>query len=139
MSSAEKGTWLYLIVNALTYVAYLAIVLGRSGTTPLVEVDYVPVMLGAIGAAVGLTIVGRIAIEIAGPRETHRPDVRDREIDHFGEYVGGVTLAVGMVLPFGLTLAEFDHFWIGNAIYLVFSTYAFIGSAIKLVAYRRGI
>lgn len=139
MSFAERGTWIYIVVNALTFGAYLVIVLGQSGTTPLTEVDYVPAMLGTIGAAIALTIVGRIAIEIAKPSESHTPDVRDREIERFGEYVGGVILAVGMLLRFGLTMAEFAHFWIANAIYLVFSVSAFVGTTIKIVAYRRGI
>ena len=139
MSFAEKGTWIYLVVNVLTLGAYLVIVLGQAGTIALVDVDYVPPMLGAIGAAIVLTIIGRVAIEVARPSESHTPDVRDREIDRHGEYVGGTILAVGMLLPFGLTLAEVAHFWIGNAIYLVFSLSAFVGTAIKIVAYRRGI
>ena len=44
--------------------------------------------------------------------------MRDRDNGRFGEYVGGIVLGVGMVVPFALTLAEFDYFWIANAIYL---------------------
>ena len=44
-----------------------------------------------------------------------------------------------MVVPFVLALAEFDHFWIANAMYLVFVLSAVVGAAVKLVAYRRGI
>ena len=43
-----------------------------------------------------------------------------------------------MVVPFVLTLAEFDYFWIANAMFLAFGTSAVVGAAVKLVAYRRG-
>ena len=42
-------------------------------------------------------------------------------------------------MPFLLTLAEFDYFWIANAMYFAFVLSALIGSVVKLVAYRRGI
>ena len=44
-----------------------------------------------------------------------------------------------MVVPFVLTLAEFEYFWIANAMYLVFVLSALVGAAVKLIAYRRGI
>ena len=43
-----------------------------------------------------------------------------------------------MVVPFVLTLAEVEYFWIANAIYLVFVVAAVVGAVVKLVAYRRG-
>jgi hypothetical protein len=38
-----------------------------------------------------------------------------------------------------LALAKVDYFWIANVIYLGFVLWAVVGSAIKLVAYRRGL
>ena len=52
--------------HRVTYGAYVAIVLGQAAQTPVADVDYVPLMLGAIGIGIALAIVGRIAIEIAG-------------------------------------------------------------------------
>ena len=146
MSSEEKGQWVYLVVIVLTYVAYAAIVLGRAGGGPLTEVDYVPVMLAAIGMGVVLAIVGRIVVgiaggiaaELAGQSESHEADIRDRDIGRFGEYFAGTVLGLGMVVPFVMTLAEFDYFWIGNAMYLAFVLSAVVGAVVKLVAYRRG-
>jgi hypothetical protein len=43
-----------------------------------------------------------------------------------------------MVVPFLLTLAEFDYFWIANAMFLAFGTAAVVGAVVKFVAYRRG-
>ena len=100
-------------------------------------------MLGAIGIGIALSIVGRIAVEIAGhvaePSDSHEPDERDRDIGRFGEYFAGTVLGIGMVVPFVLTLAEFDYFWIANAMYLAFIVSAVVGAVMKLVAYRRGI
>ena len=143
MSSEERGQWVYVVVIAVTYGAYVAIILGQAAQTPLAEVDYVPTMLLAIGIGIALAIVGRIVVEIAGhiaePSDSHDPDVRDREIGRFGEYFAGTVLGIGMVVPFVLTLAEFDYFWIANAMYLVFVLSALIGAVVKLVAYRRGL
>ena len=138
MSYEEKGQWVYLAATTIAYGAYLVLMLGRAGATPLAEIDYQPILLWTIGAAVAGSVIGRIVIEIIRPSESHREDVRDKEIGRFGEYVSGMILGIGMVGPFVLTLVEADHFWIANAIYLVFVVQAVAGTVIKLVAYRRG-
>ncbi len=146
MSSEEKGQWVYLVVFAVTYGAYVVITLGQLGQTAPADIDYVPTMLWAIGIGIALAIVGRIVVEIvsrisaevAGHDDSQEADVRDRDIGRFGEYFAGTVLGVGMVVPFVLTLAEFDYFWIANAMYLAFVLSALVGAAVKLVAYRRG-
>lgn len=138
MSYEERGQWVYLAATTIAYGAYLALMLGQAASTPLPEIEYQPIMLWTIGVAVAGSIIGRIAIEIARPSESQREDVRDREIGRFGEYVSGVILGIGMVGPFILTLLEADHFWIANAIYLVFVVQAVVGTTMKLIAYRRG-
>ena len=65
--------------------------------------------------------------------------MRDRDIGRFGEYVAGTLLGIGMVVPFILAITEADHFWIANAMYLVFVLQAIVGAVIKLFAYRRGL
>ena len=142
MSNEERGQWVYLVVIALTYAGYVAIILGRAAGSTLADVDYVPTMLGAIGVGIALAIVGRIlteiVAEIVGGPDSHVADVRDRDIGRFGEYFAGTVLGVGMVVPFVLALADADTFWIANAMYLVFTVQAIVGAVIKLVAYRRG-
>jgi hypothetical protein len=146
MSNEEKGQWVYLVVILATYAVYLVIILGQFGGTAPADIDYVPTMLGAIGIGIGLAIVGRIAVEIggrisdemAGLGEGQDADIRDRDIGRFGEYVAGTVLGVGMIVPFLLTLAERDYFWIANAMYLAFVVAAVVGTVVKLVAYRRG-
>jgi hypothetical protein len=146
MSSEEKGQWVYLVVIVVTYLAYVVITAGQLGQTAPADIDYAPPMLAAIGIGIALAIVGRILVEIgggiaaemAGQEATHVADVRDRDIGRFGEYFAGTVLGVGMVVPFVLTLAEFEYFWIANAIYLAFVVSAVVGAVVKLVAYRRG-
>jgi hypothetical protein len=138
MSYEEKGQWVYLAATTIAYAAYVIVVLGQAGTTPLPQVDYQPILLWTVGGAIAGSIIGRMAIEIVRPSESYRGDVRDRDIGRFGEYVAGMILGIGMVGPFIMTLIEADHFWIANAIYLVFVAQAVVGAVIKLIAYRRG-
>lgn len=143
MSTEERGQWVYLIAIVPTYGAYVAIILRQATQTPITDVDYIPTMLWAIGIGIALSIVGRIGVEIAAhvaePSDSHEPDERDRDIGRFGEYFAGTVLGIGMVVPFALTLAEFDYFWIANAMYLAFVVSALVGAVTKLVAYRRGL
>jgi hypothetical protein len=138
MSYQEKGLWVYLVTTTVGTVVYLLLVLERADPVPLTEVDYAPLMLWMIGIAIGASIIGRILIEIARPSDGQQSDVRDRDIGRFGEYVGGTILSVGMVVPLVLAIIEADHFWIAHAIYVIFAVAAITGTAIKLIAYRRG-
>jgi drug/metabolite transporter (DMT)-like permease len=147
MSNEERGQWVYLVAILVTYVGYLVIIFGYLGQTAPADIDYVPTMLVSIGIGIALAIVGRIVVEIvgrisaeiAGIDDGHDADVRDRDVGRFGEYVAGTVLGVGMVVPFVLTLAELDHFWIANAMYLAFVVSALVGTVVKVVAYRRGL
>jgi hypothetical protein len=85
------------------------------------------------------SVVGRTVVEIARPSDNHARDARDKEIDRFGEYVGRWPLVAGAVAALVMALADWDHFWIANVIYLGFVAAAIVGSAVKLVAYRRGL
>ena len=139
VSYEEKGQWVYIVAIVLTYGGYVAAVLLQGGATPPPELDYVPLILWAIGIGIAISIGGRIVIEILKPSESYSTDVRDRDIDRLGEYVGGTVLGVAMLAPFALTLAKLDHFWIANAIYLAFVLGALVSTTVKLVAYRRGL
>ena len=138
MSYEEKGQWVYLAATSIGYAAYLVVLFASAGTTPVTEVDYQPILLWTIGIAIAASIIGRIAIEIMAPSDSHGEDVRDRDIGRFGEYRAGLVLGIGMVVPFIMALTEVDHFWIANAMYLVFTVQAVVGAVVKLIAYRRG-
>ena len=139
MSFEEKGTWVYTVVTVGAYLAYLSIIIGRAENVPLSEVSYVSTMLWTIAIIIALSIAGHIAVAISKPSEANKSDARDKEVYRFGEYIGGIALAVGMLVPLGLAMAEFDTFWIANAIFLVFVLSAITSSSVKIVAYRRGL
>ena len=138
MSYEEKGQVVYLGVVATGYAAYLVLILQQLSTTPLLEIDYQPILIATLLVAIVAAIVGRIAVEVIRPSDPVREDVRDRDIGRFGEYVAGLVLGIGMVVPFILAIVEAAHFWIANAMYLVFVAQAIVGAVIKLIAYRRG-
>jgi drug/metabolite transporter (DMT)-like permease len=139
VSYEEKGQWVYLIANVLTFGGYAAIMAGQVGGGPVADIDYVPTILAAIGVAIALSIAGRIVVEIVYRSDSYKEDVRDKEIGRFGEYVAGILLGVGMIVPFGLAIVEAEHFWIANAMYAAFAFSAFVGTVVRLVAYRRGL
>jgi hypothetical protein len=138
MSFEERGTWIYAVIALVLPVIYFATILGQLPTTAVTEIDYQRPLLTAIGAAIVLAILGTIVSAMVSPKEAGKSDQRDKDINRLGEYVGGTVLAVGMIVPFGLAMAEAAHFWIANAIYLVFVLGALVGTTVKLVAYRRG-
>ena len=138
MSFEEKGAWLYAVIAVALTAIYFAIILGQLPTTAVTEIDYQGPLLATIGSAIAVTIGGMIVIGIASPTDAGKSDQRDKDINRLGEYVGGTVLAFGMIVPFGLAMAEVAHFWIANAMYLTFVVASICGTAVKLVLYRRG-
>ncbi|HET7138754.1 MAG TPA: hypothetical protein VFI36_01215 [Arthrobacter sp.] len=138
MSFEEKSAWIMGVVAAGSYGAYLAIVLGLAGTMPLAQVPYVAPLLWTVGASIAASIALHAVIGIFSPREAGKKDQRDREIYRFGEYIGQSFVVIGGVAALLMAMAEWDHFWIANVIYLAFVLSAMLGSVAKIVAYRRG-
>jgi MFS family permease len=141
MSYEEKSAWTYGIVSLGAYVAYLAIVLGQTATTPLVEVEYVAPLLWTVGASIVAAIVINILIGIVTGMRSKRADTkdtRDRQIYRFGEYIGRGVIVGGAIAALLLAILELDYFWIANVLYLAFVLSALVGTVVKVVAYRRG-
>jgi hypothetical protein len=139
MSYEEKGIWVYLLTTAGAYAVYLMIVIGRLVSTPAAEVPYVSLLLWTTGASIVASIVGRTLVETARPSDSRRSDVRDKEIYRFGEYASRWFIVAGAGAALVMAMAKWDYFWIANVIYLGFVLWAVVGSAVKLVAYRRGL
>lgn len=139
MSFEEKGTWVYVVIAAALSAIYFALVLGQLPQTAADEIEFQVPMLVAIGVAIGLTIAANIVIAVAAPDDAGKRDQRDKDVNRYGEYVGGLVLGVAAIVPFLLALAEADHFWIANTIYLAFVVSTIAGSIVKIVAYRRGL
>jgi hypothetical protein len=138
MSSEEKHSWIYVVVGVLVPLVYFATVLSEVPGTDVATIGYVRPMLTAIGVGIGASIVLSIVAAIISPREAGKTDVRDKEINRRGEYVGFYVMSVAAIVPLGLTMAKAEHFWIANALYLAFVLAALASAVVKIVAYRRG-
>jgi hypothetical protein len=138
MSFEEKSAWIMGVVAVGSYAVYLAIVLGLAGSGPLTEVSYVAPLLWTVGASIAASIALNVVMGISSPRDAGKKDQRDREIYRFGEYIGQSFVVIGGVAALLMAMAELDHFWIANVIYLTFVLSAILGSVAKIVAYRRG-
>ncbi|GGU96662.1 hypothetical protein GCM10010495_03570 [Kitasatospora herbaricolor] len=139
MPLEEKRVWIMGVVTVVTYAGYLAAVLGGAGGAPVDRLPYAAALLWSVLAAVTATIVLTIAAALTTREDCGRKDQRDREIHRFGERIGQAFVVLGGVSALGMALARLDPFWIANATYLAFVLSAVLGSAAKIVAYRRGL
>ena len=140
MSFPEKSTWVMLVVVALVYGTYFLVVLGDVAAVPGVrDIAYRGMMLATVLVLTLLAAGTHIVMAIASPLEADMTDERDREINRFGEYIGGFVLVVAVLMGLGLTMFEVDHFWIANALLAGLVLSELVAGATKLVLYRRGI
>jgi drug/metabolite transporter (DMT)-like permease len=139
VSFEEKVNWVYGAVAVMVFGVYFTNILAQARNTAVANIAFQQPMLTAIGVAVAANVIGSILVAISKPSEADKRDARDKEINRFGEYVGGTVLGVAMVLPLGLALAEADPFWIANAMCAGFVLAALASTIVKLVAYRRGL
>jgi hypothetical protein len=139
MSYEERGVWAYLLSSAGAYLVYLAIVVPRLFHTPAAHVSYLVPLLITTLAAVIVATVARSAVEVARPSDSSKPDARDRDIARFGEHAGRWCLVGGSAAGCFMAFSHWDDFWIGNVLYLGIVLSAVVGSAFRLVAYRRGL
>jgi len=112
--------------------------------TPLVIAVIATIVLtiiGSIATAIGTAIGAAISAEITGSGSVDdigRTDERDKIINRRGELVGYYVSSVGVVIVLGLTMLEYDYFWIANVLYASFLLGTLVASAVKIAAYRRG-
>ncbi len=138
MSFEEKVAWAYPVVLLITAAIYSTHVFGQLPGVPVTEIAYVRPMIMALVITVVAMIIAAILAAISAPSEADKKDERDININRHGDAVGGNVLGVAALLPLGLTMAEFEHFWIANALYLAFVASGVVASTVKIVAYRRG-
>ena len=75
---------------------------------------------------------------VDGADDINRTDERDKTINRRGELIGYYVSSAGVVVVMGLTMLEYEYFWIANALYASFVLGSLVSSAVKLAAYRRG-
>ena len=136
MTHEEKRSWIMLVVSVVAYVVYVVVILGRADGRALAEVPYAGALLWTIGGGIVAAILAEIAMAVVNPRASRVTDVRDREIGRLGDRVGQAFGVIGSLAAMLMALAEWDHFWIANVIYLGFLLSAVLGSVTKVVVYR---
>jgi hypothetical protein len=77
------------VTIAGAYAVYLAIILARLRDTPAAQVSYGWVLLWTTAASVVASTLTRTLVETARPSDSRQADVRDKEINRFGEYACG--------------------------------------------------
>lgn len=138
MAHEEKRAWIMLVVSSIAYLVYVAIILGRAAGGELAAVPYVAALLWTVGAAIAISIALTIAIGVPTPHGDKLRDQRDLEIARLSDNVGGSFVAIGGIAALLMSLAEINHFWIANVIFLGFALSAVLGSITKIMAYRKG-
>ena len=138
MSFDEKSTWILGMLAVVVPGAYILAIVGQARNTPVAQIDYVPMMLTAIGVTIVLAIVAHILVAIGSPTEADKRDERDTSIYRHGELVGSYVLYVGVLVALGLVMIRVEYFWIAHAIFVAFVLSGLTTSAVKIVAYRRG-
>jgi MFS family permease len=139
----ERNVWATLIVTAVVVPGYIVVILQQAADGPLVEVDWFPVMLWAIGISIAAAIVLGILWGLLAARKdpdgAGRSDVRDRDINRMGARVEHAFLVIAGLVVIALCAVGADVFWIANTMFLGFAVSAFIGGVARVVAYRRGL
>jgi hypothetical protein len=133
----EKRAWIMLVVTVVAYAGYVAAVLSRTDGRALSDVPYAGPLLTTIIAAIVVSIVLEILMGIFTPNASRVQDVRDKEINRLGEYVGQSFITIGGVSAMLMCIVEWDPFWIANTIYLCFVLASILGSVTKVIVYRR--
>ena len=139
MSFEERGVWAVLLSGALGYIVYLAIVGPRLFHTPAAHVSYIaPMVLTTVAWAI-IALLVRSALEVVKPSDTGNSDARDRDIARFAEYPSRWCLVAGSTAACCMAFNHWNDFWIANVTYLGLVLWLMVGSALRLVAYRRGL
>ncbi|MTK02496.1 hypothetical protein FF096_10745 [Micromonospora sp. CP22] len=139
MTHQEKRAWITLVVSAVAYAGYVAVILSRADDGRLTSTPYAGVLLWTIGGAIAASIVVEIVLGVVNPRASRVSDVRDREIGRLGDHVGQAFVVIGAVSAMVMAMAQWHWFWIANVIYLCFVLSAVVGSLAKVVVYRKGV
>ncbi len=139
MSFQEKSAWAMSVILSVVSGWYLAVVLREVASEGIEDVAYQGLVLVAVIAVVVVAVVAHVAIAWAATEDVDKTDVRDREINRYGEYVGGFVLSAGAVVALGLAMIEVAHFWIANAILAGLVLGQLASLVTRIVLYRRGV
>jgi hypothetical protein len=140
MTLTEGSRWAFLVLVIVASAIYGFTVLPQLATTDAADIGWQIPMIWAIGIQVVGTIVLSIVIAIVNGIVTRRQpedaDVRDKQIERYGDRIAQGIMAFGSAGVLVLTMLELDWFWIGNALYLAGAVGAVIGAIASIRAYH---
>ena len=76
MAHQEKRAWTMLVVSAVVYAVYVAVILNRAGGHQLTATPYAAALLWTAGAGVVATMVIDMSLGMANPRGSRLTDAR---------------------------------------------------------------
>src|SRR5689334_20343628 len=91
----EKRAWTRLVVSAVVYAVYVAVILNRADGHQLTATPYAAALLWTAGAGVVATMVIDMSLGMANPGGSRLKDARDREIGRVGDYTGQSFVIIG--------------------------------------------
>ncbi len=140
MTLTEGSRWAFLLIVVATSIWYWVTVLPQLGTTEAADIGWQIPMLWAIGTSIVGTIVLSIVIAIGSAivtrREPENADVRDKQIERYGDRIAQAIMSFATAGVLVLVMFEVDWFWIGNALYLIGAVGAVVGAIASIRAYR---
>jgi hypothetical protein len=136
MAFPEKSNWVVLVIAVPTLLIYAAVIVPQVLSRPMPEVEWVPPIVVSIVGFIVANVVGNIVAAVSNPADADKHDVRDAEIDRYGEWVGNWAIAIGATAALILAITMADHFWIANAIFLGFMAGAIVSAIAKIAAYH---
>jgi hypothetical protein len=139
MTFLEKSNWAILGVAIVVPAFYFAHIFASLRDTPAADIAFVRPLITSFVIFVASAGSLHIIAALSNPREKGKRDVRDKEIDRFGEYVGGNIMGVGAIAALALVLANTEDLWVATTLYGAFVAQALVASIIKIVLYRRGM
>lgn len=145
MGYSERNVWSGLVASVIGVAVYVSIVLPQlsaaNGAVAGIGWQWPMVfcVVGALVAAILVSITWGILAGLRDPSVEHRADIRDRDIERMGDRVGQAFTVIGALAGLILAMVGAEAFWIGNAIFFGFFAAAVIGGIAQLIAYRRGL
>jgi hypothetical protein len=139
MTHEQKRVWIRLVIAVAAYVTYVVTILTRADGRALPDVPYAGTLLWTIVAAVSVGLVAEVVLRGVGSEASRVKDVRDREIERFGDATGQSFVAIGSLAAMLMAMARWDQFWIANVICLCSVVALVLSSIAKIVMYGRSL
>jgi hypothetical protein len=136
MTFHEKSSWVVLVVSVPVLLVYGVLVVPQLLTVPVTEITWVQPMAFAIVGFVIANVLGNIVAAISNPAEADQHDLRDQQIDHYGDRVGSRLIIAGSTVALILAMVSAPYFWIGNALFIGGMAASLTSAIAKIAAYR---